>query len=463
MVHRSWSASSVGPVDVERVGLHDVDRPAAARPPPATDAAGDRARPRARARRRRTTRASANRGRARPRRRGRRAARRRGARCARPCWCRRGSAGRAPCSAAARAPRAARGSRVGVTARRRTPAPRSSRVSSAISLGVDVARGRERRADERHVRGLVRLAPMRHRREVRAVGLDEHPIGGRERGRGAHVVGRLERDDAAERQVAVAVERGARLVGPAGEAVEDRARRARPRRRGRGTSRPRRCASGSSTAGRRAWRARCAAGTRPPARRAASARSADRTRPRRSRRNASAPASATSPSHSASSRDASCGCSPRSRTRRRARRELERLPRRLEPGAHAHHPLDTRGARPFDLRVGIVGLEARLAQLQLQVAVRVDPAAPSLDSRRSPSSREQRLALFELRARGQQSPLRPRPGSRWSSGRPGQAEPAPQLAPTAFGITGDASNATMRSVSRQSPSTPRPRPCRRPC
>ena len=48
----------------------------------------------------------------------------------------------------------------------------------------------------------------------------------------------LERDDAAERQVGAEVEAPARLVGAAGEAVEDRARRARPRRRGCRTCRP---------------------------------------------------------------------------------------------------------------------------------------------------------------------------------------------------------------------------------
>ena len=109
--------------------------------------------------------------------------------------------GRRPCSSSSALDLARR--------HRSTPNTRAAfaRVSSAISLDVDAARRGERGADERHVRGLVRLAPVRHRREVRAVGLDEHPVGGRERGRGAHVVGRLERHDAAERQVAVAVER----------------------------------------------------------------------------------------------------------------------------------------------------------------------------------------------------------------------------------------------------------------
>ena len=44
-------------------------------------------------------------------------------------------------------------------------------------------------------------------------------------------------------------------------------------------------------------------------------------------------------------------------------------------------------------------------------------------------------------------------GSRWSSGRPGRPSRRHSSA-AAFGITGDASSATMRSASRQSPSTP---------
>src|SRR5579871_3342422 len=45
-------------------------------------------------------------------------------------------------------------------------------------------------------------------------------------------------------------------------------------------------------------------------------------------------------------------------------RELDGLSRRLEIGTDAHHPLDTRGARPRHVR---------FAAGQLQMAVRVDP------------------------------------------------------------------------------------------
>ena len=43
-------------------------------------------------------------------------------------------------------------------------------------------------------------------------------------------------------------------------------------------------------------------------------------------------------------------------------------------------------------------------------------------------------------------------GSRWSSGRPGRPSRR-HSSPAAFGITGDASSATIRSDSRQSPNT----------
>ena len=66
-----------------------------------------------------------------------------------------------------------------VTARRRTRAPRSRASASAISVGVDAARPRQRRADRDDERGLVRLAAVRLGREVRRVGLDEQPVGGR--------------------------------------------------------------------------------------------------------------------------------------------------------------------------------------------------------------------------------------------------------------------------------------------
>ena len=69
---------------------------------------------------------------------------------------------------------------------------------------------------------LVGPAPMWHRREVRAVGLGEHPIDRAQPCCLVQLRRRLERDDAAERQVRVAVEALSSLVGATGEAVEDR-------------------------------------------------------------------------------------------------------------------------------------------------------------------------------------------------------------------------------------------------
>ena len=72
------------------------------------------------------------------------------------------------------------------------------------------------------VRRSVGRAPMGHRCQVWAVGLGEHPIDRAEPGGLVQVGGRLEGDDAAERQVGVAVEASPRLVGTTREAVEDR-------------------------------------------------------------------------------------------------------------------------------------------------------------------------------------------------------------------------------------------------
>ena len=63
----------------------------------------------------------------------------------------------------------------------------------------------------------------------------------------------LERHDAGEGQVGAEVEAAARLGGPAGEAVEDRARRARPRRRGRRRCRPTPRGCGSRAVRSRSW------------------------------------------------------------------------------------------------------------------------------------------------------------------------------------------------------------------
>ena len=72
------------------------------------------------------------------------------------------------------------------------------------------ARRRERRPPPRRPAarraGRLRLAAVRHRRQVRRIGLDQQPVERAQRGRRPDVVGRLERDDAAERQVGAEVE-----------------------------------------------------------------------------------------------------------------------------------------------------------------------------------------------------------------------------------------------------------------
>ena len=56
-----------------------------------------------------------------------------------------------------------------------------ARVAAATVSSASPPRVRNARADDRDVRGLVRTAAMRNRREVRRVGLDEHAIERRER------------------------------------------------------------------------------------------------------------------------------------------------------------------------------------------------------------------------------------------------------------------------------------------
>ena len=68
-------------------------------------------------------------------------------------------------------------------------------------LGDGTTRGGgERGSDVDDERRLVRLPAVRDGREERGIGLDEHPVERRGRGRGADVVGVLERHDAAERE-----------------------------------------------------------------------------------------------------------------------------------------------------------------------------------------------------------------------------------------------------------------------
>ena len=206
--------------------------------------------------------------------------------------------------------------------------------------------------------------------------------------------------------------------------------------------------SGRSTS----WRAGCAAGTRPPARRAASARSGGRSRPRRSRRTRSASASATSPSHSASRLRRVV----RVQADRRVhvvvlRREVERLA--ATSRARCRRTPSTRRPRRAPARTcasASSGVEARLARAR---AGGGSARRPTRIAHSASLPREQRLALLQLRARGQQAPRR---GRRAAAGlRAGRAGRAGATArPAAFGITGDASSATIRSVSRQSPSTP---------
>ena len=74
---------------------------------------------------------------------------------------------------------------------------------------------------------------------------------------------------------------------------------------------------------------------------------------------------------------------------------------------------------------------------------------------------EERGALLQRRARRAGAPHGGASGRRWSSGAPGSPRRRHSSA-AARGITGDASSATIRSASRQSPSTARDRGRRRP-
>ena len=106
------------------------------------------------------------------------------------------------------------------------------------------------------------------------------------------------------------------------------------------------------------------------------------------------------------------------------RRELDRLLRRLEVGADAHHPLDARVARPLHLRVGVVGVKRASADLELEVTVRVDPRGHvSLHV----SFRGNSGSPFSSVEPAGSSPHARRVGQALVLGAAGQAEAAPQL------------------------------------
>ena len=302
MIHAFVIGEQRGPVDLERVGHARRRRPARARPPPAPPRAGGRARPRSTC-----APASAQRERQRT------------------------EAGpdldHAVAGLHAREPHDVRG-HVGVgeevlTERLARPDPVRARAAPGSRSASPLDAEDPRRVRARQLGDLVRRRrraprPARRRRATTnagSFGLPRCGSGARyglsvstsTRSAGASaaaarsVVGGLERDDAAERQVAIAVERGARFVGTAGEAVEDRAlghafvvehaERVVPRVARVDHQRP---VHASSRAG-------SGTGTRPPARRAASARRRGRSRLADRDARARRRASGSSASHSSSS------------------------------------------------------------------------------------------------------------------------------------------------------------------
>ena len=172
-------------------------------------------------------------------------------------------------------------------------------------------------------------------------------------------------------------------------------------------------------------RAGSGAGTRPPARRAVSARSGGRSRPRRSRRSARRrPARRARPTpRRAATRRAGAG--RRSRTRRRS------APRDRSPAAtsraRCRRTPSTRRPRRAPAAPARRRRRARTASRRSRAA---DGSArrPTRTSLAHSASlpREQRLALLQLRARGQLPPRRGG-GHALVLGPAGQAEPAPQL------------------------------------
>ena len=136
------------------------------------------------------------------------------ARCAAPCSGRPRSSGPAPATAAPRD--AASNSRIlGDGQRHRVDAEDPRRVRARHRRDfrrLNPPRPGQRLAHRDHVRGLVRLAPVRLRREERRVGLDEDAFGRCVPGRFPQRVRVLERHDPAERQVAAALERARALL-----------------------------------------------------------------------------------------------------------------------------------------------------------------------------------------------------------------------------------------------------------
>ena len=318
--------------------------------------------------------------RARPRARRRRVRGRRAGRRLRGCSRRRGSAGRATSSA-----RRSRQSKCGRRVRVRLHSEVLDRL--AALLGEHAQRVHD-------VRGLVRRAADCLRGEVRAVGLDEEPVAGDRRGRGAQVARLRVRDDFRRTRRSSRVRRqriraqGTRSSG---------GRRCRGTERARPPSRrpPRGCGR------RRADRARRRAAAAP--RRAVAARSGSRTgercrvpspRPRL-------------PSGGRADRGARRGAAPRARRRRadrcraqrrrpRARRrDCERRPARLDAGADRDDARDT--GRP-----GALDERGDRPVARVEMRVRVGHAAAA-SIRASSSSTTRSASSFTKSGRGSRS------------------------------------------------------------
>ena len=168
-------------------------------------------------------------------------------------------------------------------------------------------------------------------------------------------------------------------------------------------------------------------------------------------------ASATSASHCSARWMASWGCRPTVAPHlRMAPRDLDRPAGGGEVGAHADQ---ASRPRPHGRRRSWLGVVDRGGRCLGQVAVAVDPAAgchPAgavADSAEGAGRCGGRAVRPSPAARPTvRPPQAAASGRRCSSGVP--ASPSRrQSSPAARGITGEASNATIRSTSRQSPST----------